>query len=133
MSTDIFVIIVGILSLIIGVFIGIKFFKYHDRKQNRKILENAEEVLSGRRENKIKIDGEEYNATRFRVRGKDNEEVIIDLQEGGEIQNGNENEISSGTEGIQNEKVETVRETSSGSGEKKRITRVGLSRIRRFG
>ncbi len=142
MNTDILVIIVGILSLIIGIVIGIQFFKYNEKKQNKKLLENAQDVLDGKRENKIKIDGEEFDATMFRVRDKDDNEILIDLQGGGEVQDGTGNKGSTRVEEISEQEVEVNGEVDEGSGEnsggvgeEKRTTGIRsiLSRIRRFG
>lgn len=133
MSVNSFVIMVCVLSLIVGAFIGIKIFKAYSKKQDKKLLEDAEQVLSGKKDNKIKIDGQEYDATKFRVRDEDDKDIIIDLQGGGTVQNGRQR-----TEEISEQEVETPGETSESNGEngcsgrkKKRNTRV--RRIRRFG
>lgn len=142
MNADLIVIIVGVISLIIGIFIGTQVFKWYNKKQEKKILENAKEVLEGKRDNKIKIDGEEYDATKFLLRDNSGKEVLIDLKEGGKIQNGRREENSSGIEEVQKQEIETPiktsnsgREDSRSIGEKKRFIRVRsiLSRIRRFG
>ncbi len=135
MNADTLVIIVGFFSLIIGAFIGIKLFKFYSVKLDKKIIENAKDVLSGKRENKIKIDGQDYDANKFRVRDEDDKEIIIDLQGGGTVQDGRREESSAGIEEVQEHEVEAVKEVSGGSGEKKRTSRVRsvLSRFRRFG
>ncbi len=138
MNIDTLVIIVSSVSLIVGIFIGIQLFKSYDKKQDKKIIENAEEVLSGKRDNKIKIDGEEFNATKFRVRDEEDKEIIIDLQGGGTEQNGTRQKDSPGAEEIPEQDVETTGENSSSnrklmrdSTEKKRNPRT--RRARRFG
>lgn len=133
MNADLIVTIVGVLSLIVGGFIGAKVYKYYSKKLDKKLLENAKEVLSGKRENKIKIDGQEYDVNKFRVRDEDDKEIVIDLKGGGTVQHGRRKEDSPRVEEIQKQEVEAPREVSSGSGEKKRTTRARLSRTRRFG
>ena len=135
MNVDLFVIIVCFLSFIIGIFIGIKIFKIYNRKLDKKILKNAGEVLSGKRENKIKIDGEEYDATKFLLRDKNNNQILIDLKGGGKVQNGRKQEDSTRTKEVSNQEVETIGEFSEGGGKKKRTSRIRsiFSRTRRFG
>lgn len=136
MNTNLFVIIVGFLSLIIGGFIGVQIFKVYNKNQNKKLLENAKQVLSGDRDNKIKIDGQEYDANKFIVRDEDDKEITIDLQGGGIVQNGTRKENNTRAEEVQEQKVEDSGKISSSSGEKKRNFRIGsiLSRrLRRFG
>ena len=136
MNVDLFVIIVCFLSFIIGIFIGIKIFKIYNRKLDKKILKNAGEVLSGKRENKIKIDGEEYDATKFLLRDKNNNQILIDLKGGGKVQHGRKQEDSTRTKEVSNQEVETIGEVSEGGGKKKRTSRIRskfFSRTRRFG
>lgn len=142
MNIDIFVIIIGITTLFVGAFLGAQFFKVYTKRQNKKILKNAEEVLSGKRENKIKIDGEEFDANRFIIKDKDNNETIVDLQGGGIEQNGTREKSSTRAEEIPNQDVEVdgkvdsgSREISRGRRKEKRPTRVRsiTPRIRRFG
>lgn len=136
MSIDAFIIIICFVSLIIGALGGIQFSKIRDRKQDKKILENAEEFLSGKRDNKIKIDGEEFDATKFIVRDKEEKEILIDFQKGGvNVQHGRQQDRVPGLKEIQEQEVKTPKETSGGSREKKRTTRARsiFSRIRRFG
>lgn len=134
MNINLFVITVCSLSLIIGIFIGAKYFKYYNKKQDKKILENAEEVLSGKRDNKIKIDGQEYEATKFIVKDKEDNETIIDLKGGG-TQHGRRQEDSARIEEIPEQEVKDTEETCNSSGKKKRIARIRsiFSRTRRFG
>lgn len=136
MNADLIVIIVGILSFIIGGFLGGLIFKIHNRKLDKKLLKNAKEVLSGRRKNKIKIDGEEYDATKFLLRDEDGKKILIDLQKGGGIiQDGGRQEDSTGIKEVQKQEVKVTGEAGEGSREKKRVARDRsiLSRIRRFG
>ena len=58
---------------------------------DKKILKNAKDFLAGKRENKIKIDGQEYDATQFIVRDKDDNKELIDLK-GGVTNNGKTND-----------------------------------------
>ena len=135
MNVDLFVIIVCSLSFIIGIFIGIKLFKFYSHKLDKKILENAEEVLSGKRENKIKIDGEEYDATKFLLRDKKGNQILVDLKGGGKVQNGRRKKDSTRIEEISDQEIETIGEISEGGGKKKRTSRIRsiFSRTRRFG
>lgn len=135
MNVDLLVIIVCFLSLIVGIFIGAKLYKFFSRKLDEKLLANAEEVLSGKRENKIKIDGEEYDATKFVLRDKDGNKVLVDLKGGGTVQNGRKQEDSTRIEEIPEQEVEAIKEISRSSGKKKRTSRIRsiFSRTRRFG
>ncbi len=135
MNADLIVIVVIVVSFIIGGFVGAKIFKNYSKKLDKKLLDNARDVLSGKRDNKIKIDGEEYDATKFLMRDNDGNEVSIDLKEGGKIQNGRRKEDSTRIEEVSKQEIETPKEISSGRGKKKRTHRVRsiLSRIRRFG
>jgi hypothetical protein len=133
MNPDIFVLIVCFISLIVGGFIGIKLFKSHDKKKNIELVKNAKEVLEGNRKNTIIIDGQEYDATRFILRDKEDNEKLIDLK-GGTIQDG-PREISSAESKIEGEGVKINEEAGGSSREKKRTSRIRsvISRIRRFG
>lgn len=134
MNVNIIVPIVCILSLIVGPLIGILLFKIYNNKKEKKILDNAKEVLNGTRENKIIIDGEEYNANIFRLRDKDNKQILIDLKGGGTIQDGRRKENPERIEEVQEQKAEALGEMGSGDREKKRAVRTRpISRIRRFG
>lgn len=135
MNPDFFVIIICIVSIIFGAFIGIKLFKNYNRKNNKKLEENAREVIAGRKENKIIIDGQEYDATKFRVRDNDNNEKLIDLKGGEIIKDGRREEGSTRVEEIPEQEVKTSGETSNSIGKKKRFARIRsiLSRTRRFG
>lgn len=135
MNANTLVILVCLLSLIFGVLIGVQFFKIYNRKKDGDILKNAKEVLDGTRDNSITVDGEKLDATLFRLRKDDGEEIVIDLKGGGAIQDGRRKEDPKGAEGIQEQETETFREISGCGGEEKRFTRTRsiISRIRRFG
>lgn len=133
MNVDLFVVLVVVLCVIIGIFIGIQLFKFYIRRMSKKLLDNAMKVLNGTMENKIKIDGQEYDATKFMVRDENDNEKLIDLKGGETIQNGRREEDSAGVEEIQKQEIEAPGEISSGIGKKKRFTRIRtrISRIRR--
>ena len=142
MSIDLFVIITLVLSLALGICLGIVGFKIYISKQNKKLIGNAELVLKGKRDNKIKIDGQEYEAPKFIVKDKDGNKKIIDVQGGSIKEYRRREEGNAGTEEVQDQEIETSRETSDSSGEdsdirreEERTPRVRsvLSRTRRFG
>lgn len=136
MNVDIFVPIVCIISLIIGAFLGVLCFNIYNNRINKKLLKNAKEVLEGKRDNKIKIDGQEYDATKFITRDNDGNKVLTDLKGGGITKYGKEKEIGE-KEIIRREpgNNQDTRKNSCSNGEKKRFTRARsvISRIRRFG
>ena len=138
MNVNLFVSIVGLVSLIVGVFIGVQIFKAHTRRVNRKLLKNAREVLSGERKNKITIDGQEYDASKFKLRDEEDNEKVFDLK-GGEIEQDGEEKNKSREEKIPDRRSENLKgdkqttEESSNSGrEEKRVVRTRFTRTRRF-
>jgi hypothetical protein len=133
MSINLFVCIVCIFSIIIGAFIGIKCVKFYNRKQDKKILQNAKEVLAGGKENKILIDGQEFKATKFRLKDNNGKEILIDLEGGGEVQDVESKNQESKRKEVRHSS--SSRQDSSSDGEKKRTSGIRsiISRIRRFG
>jgi len=71
-----------IITPIIGIFFGIWLAKIHLLRQQRKLEKNAIEVIEGKRKNILKIDGVEYDATKFKVRNNDGKEVVIEFGSG---------------------------------------------------
>ena len=88
MNVNILVILVCVFSLVFGSLIGVGIFKLYNYRLNKKLLKNATEVLEGKRDNKIIIDGKKYDATKFRIRDDSDKEILIDLKGGGTIQYG---------------------------------------------
>ena len=86
MSINLFVGIVSVFSAIVGFIAGWILIKYFNAKQNNEILKNAKEVLEGKRENILEIEGKKYNATKFIVLDEDGKEKLIDLKKGGQEQ-----------------------------------------------
>ncbi len=77
---DTIIIIILLVIAILGGSLGYFLAKLIDFKRNKKQLRNAIEVMEGKRENFIEIDGIKYDATKFKVRGDDGKEITIDLR-----------------------------------------------------
>ena len=82
------------LLITIPIFIGTVFFgfligyvlsKRSIKKQNKKLVENFNEFLDGKRDNFVEFDGVKYSAEKFLVRNEEGNEIIIDLK-GGRIE-----------------------------------------------
>ena len=73
---------VVLVSLGLGLGMGYLAAKFVSYKRNKKLIKNAKEVIEGKRENYIEIEGKKYPAERFKVRNEDGREVIIDLKGG---------------------------------------------------
>lgn len=73
-----------IISVAIGIIIGLFMAKYKYKKEEKSLMENLIEVMDGKRENSIEIDGKKYDASKFRTKDKNGKESLIDLK-GGEI------------------------------------------------
>ena len=132
MQNNIIIGIVIIVCTILGFIFGIFTVKILLKIQDRKIKKNAEEVIEGKRDNFIEVDGEKIPANKFRLRNDDGTEKIINLK------GGTEEDVTKS----KNEKTtkETIskdnsysREDSSSIRKKKRDTRRRISRIRRYG
>lgn len=122
-------------SLIIGFGGGYFLSKIKVRRENKIIERNAREVLAGKRKNAIEIDGVEYDATKFKVRNEDDNEVLIDLEGGGIIKNV-KRKIKKRKKRKRKNQIKdcsTVREDVPSIRKKKRDTRTIIRRIRRFG
>ncbi len=134
MEVNIFVIIVIIISIFAGFFVGFMFHRIYNKKIEKTILKNAQEVLKGERKNTITIEGKEYDATKFIVRDKENNEKIIDLKGGGITKNGKTKERSK--QGSREEVKDSfsIRKNSPSVRKKKRdIGAVLYRRLRTFG
>lgn len=126
MDINVFVILVGVISLIIGIAGGILFHRINEGKKNKQIIKNALEVLEGKRENSITVDGEKYDATKFIMKDENDEEIMIDLKGGGKIQYGK-------TENNQKTLLSHTGEDSTSSRKGKRTPRRIQGRLSRFG
>lgn len=83
MPNTLFIAIIIFFSLIFGFLIGFILAKFFISRVNKKIIEDAKQVLAGKKENFLEIDGKKYDATKFKIRKEDGTEVIIDLKGGG--------------------------------------------------
>jgi len=132
----IIIFVVILTSLIIGLFIGWLFAKIIISKKNKKIIKEAKEVIEGKRENFIEIDGVKYPAERFKLRNDDGKEIIIDLKGGKIIKDESKKELKEKQSEIINENNSNIRENSRSFGKEKRDSRTRNGRwrrIRRFG
>ena len=131
-TLDLFVIVILIVALIVGVFLGIVITKISIKRKNKEELKNAQEVLDGKRDNFIEVDGIKYDATKFRMEGEDGKEIIIDLKGGYKKYDG-EKKHKKEKGNNPKETPECPRKDSRSRREKKRnIGRISR-RIRRFG
>ena len=127
------------LSLIFGVFFGYLGSKFFLRREHKKQEKNAKEVLAGKRKNQIEIDGQIYEANKFRIRTDEGREIIIDLKGGGKIENAKENnKKETRREKEEESEMESDHRTSwknsnSTRGKERTSKRNGFRRIRRFG
>ncbi len=133
MENNLLVIIVASLSLIVGSFIGIIIFKIYNRRVNKKILKNANEVLDGTRKNILKHDGEEYDARVFRLRDEHNNQIIIDLKGGGMQKNAEQKKETNKVPEQEIQDSPIIEEDSRSNRKKKRNIGKILRRVRRFG
>jgi len=83
MENNLLVIFFIIISLLLGIFIGFIFFKFNMKRIETNLILNAEEFMEGKRENKISIDGVEYEAKRFRLRDENGKEIVIEAGKDG--------------------------------------------------
>lgn len=74
-------ILIIIVGIIIGIFIGKLGQKFSTYLQNKKIKKMAKEVLSGERKNQFDLDGKTIDVYKFRLNDENGKEVIIDLRE----------------------------------------------------
>ena len=132
MQNNIIIGIVIIVCTILGFIFGIFTVKILLKIQDRKIKKNAEEVIEGKIDNFIEVDGEKIPANTFRLRNDDGTEKIINLKGGTE-----EDVTKTKNKKTTNETISKdnsySREDSSSIRKKKRDTRRRTSRIRRYG
>lgn len=118
-------------ALIFGIGFGILSYRFWILKSDKKIMKNLLEVLDGKRKNEIEIDGEIYDAYKFKLRDKDGNETLIDLKGGDVEQDGKEESIkeSNNIEGF----VPELEEDSRSPRKRKRNNGERLGRFgRRF-
>ena len=123
--------IVVIVCLILGFLIGFFMVKILTRIENKRITKQAEEVLEGKRENFIEVEGKKIPAEKFRLKDEDGNEKVINLK-GGIEEDATKKEIENTEEIIPNIDPPN-RKDSPSIREKKRIIRGRTSRIRRYG
>ncbi len=118
METIIILMVVSSAAIVLGFFMGLFISKYISNKRDKKIMKNLQEVMDGKRENCIEVDGIKYHANRFRIRDEDGNENIVDLKGGllkHEEENNEENNERKSEEDLR-EDAPNIRENSSGSG-----------------
>lgn len=135
MDINVLVGLVGVGALIVGAFGGALLFKFKSKRNDKQEIKNALEVLEGKRKNVIVVEGKEYEARKFVMRDEDDNEIIIDLQEGGITTPHGKKENKEVSKDIREGYEEVidsppVREDSISPGKKKRNLR---GRLRRFG
>lgn len=134
MEVNTLVILVCVASLVFGVGLGFLMKRISEARNNKKIINNAIEVMQGKRKNSMNIDGKEYDARKFVTRGEDGKETIIDLQGGVEEQNGKEEikEIGEVSEEVPINPL-VVKDSPSIGKRKRNLRRINGRRISRFG
>ena len=132
MQNNIIIGIVIIVCTILGFIFGIFTVKILLKIQDRKIKKNAEEVIEGKRDNFIEVDGEKIPANKFRLRNDDGTEKIINLK-GGTEEDVTKTKNKKTTKETISKDNSYSREDSSSIRKKKRDTRRRTSRIRRYG
>jgi len=80
MTDYLLIISCGIIGIIIAFLVGFFFAKFSVYLSNRKIQKGALDVLNGKKENKIEIDGQTIEAYKFKVEDIDGKEKTIDLR-----------------------------------------------------
>lgn len=141
METNLFVSIVMVICLLFGAFLGAFLSKIKRMREDRKLVKNAQEVIDGKRENSITIDGQKYDANKFRTRDDDGNEIITELQGGVQTKNEKQEEnfkeedynYGKANVGSEGEGSSSSREGQRTSREEKRDSRGFFKRIRRFG
>ena len=125
----ILIIAILMLAVIFGIILGKIFSKIFIHRKEKKLLDNLYEVMEGKRENKIEIDGKVYDASKFILRDEEGNETMVDLK-GGIIKNV-EKENKEIEEGSDLEELPPIaRKDSRSIGKEKR--NIG-SKLRRFG
>ena len=121
MNVNLLVVIVIIVSLIVGAFLGTFFSKVKKGREDKKIMDDATDVLAGKKKNTIKIDGQEYDAYIFKTRNEDGSETITELQGGIQTKNGKKDIKEESREG--GVEIGIVDEDSISPGEGERTSR----------
>ena len=135
MNPNILIGIVAVVSLIIGIFVGRQFLKIKSHRDNKKLLENLQEVIEGKRENAIEIEGKKYDASTFILKDENDKIIIMDLKGGVKKQDGKERTTREKEEGNHFKEAPPCPRKDSRSIRKKKRTSRGRHgrRIRRFG
>ena len=132
-TLDLFVIVMLVVALIIGVFAGIVITKISIKRANKKQLKDLHDVLDGKKDNFIEVDGDKYDATKFRMEGEDGKEIVIDLKGGYKTYNGEKKYRKKEKGSNSKEPPACPRKDSRSIGKKERNPGRGIRTIRRFG
>jgi cell division protein FtsI/penicillin-binding protein 2 len=123
-------------AVLVGIVIGFFATKLFFWRQQVKHEKQAKEVIEGKRKNQIEIDGQVFDATKFRIRDEKGKEIIINLK-GGTVEYATEKSKKNPRQ--KESEVESYnrnfRKDSSSDGGKERTLKGGsrFGRVRRFG
>lgn len=110
--------ITGVSSLFLGILSGYIMFRIKTKRNEKKLIKEAEKFLSGEKENSIEIDGKKYGAYCFKLKDDNGKEIIINVKGG---DNGEEKNSEEGIEFIEDNP--TIRKVSDSNGKKQQDTR----------
>lgn len=130
MDLAVLLLLLFLISCIIGWFTA----KIIISKRKKKLVKEAIEIIEGKKENFILIDGVKHPAEKFKVKDEEGKEFLIDLK-GGTIKQDEKKERPSRKKEIIRQNNSIVGKNSRGTRKKKRNPRArsGGGRIRRFG
>lgn len=110
-----------IFSLALGFLIGYIISRIFISKENKIIEKNAREVLENQRDNVLEVDGIKYDATKFRNRNEEGDEIITDLKDGGIEKPAEKKEMKESKEDLESQLIKAkVAESKSKKQEKKK-------------
>ncbi len=132
MDINVIVAIIIVVCIVIGFIIGIVIAKIYSKMQDKKIRKNYDEVIEGKRENFIEVDGKKIPAEKFRYLDEEGNEVLINLK-GGIIEEDAKEEIIETTKETIPDIEPNPRKDSSSTRKKKRNIRSRTSIIRKYG
>lgn len=75
------VVLVLLMSVAIGVFLGYVGVGYYLKYKAKKLIDNAVSVIQGKKENKMDLDGKIIDVSRFKLRDDKGKDIIIDLHD----------------------------------------------------
>lgn len=132
-SEDILALGIILAALVVGIILGFIIAKIRIKREQKLLEKNAREVLEGKRENILEIDGKKYDASRFKLRDENDEEYIVDLKGGGQIQDAKKEKVRGKKDYKLKDLPPLPKKNSRSPGKKKRASRARNGRIRRFG